>query len=152
MEFRYHPIIEDLKINEDGSEIYLQGKLIHTNISNRERAFPNAKANFNGKSYSVSKLICEAWHGLRPNIAQFASRVDLKKGFHYSNLEWRESPNTGIERFRQKLSPEDIEDIIQRLKNGDTTKEIAIDYDVTPAKIRLIRSNDQKNQQSLQRK
>lgn len=89
MEFRYHPIIENLKINEDGTEIQLNGenmdikvqKIIHTKKVRRI-------VNINRKAVNTIRLVCEAWHCIAPTGEHAARRIDEKLGDHYSNLCW----------------------------------------------------------------
>lgn len=82
-EFRYHPIIEGLKVNEDGTEIYLNNELI------KQYQCSNGKMTVvNNKTLTTMRLVCEAWHGMSENKEYVVKKVDEAKGQHYSNLQW----------------------------------------------------------------
>lgn len=82
-EFRYHPIIEGLKVNEDGTEIYLNNELI------KQYQYSNGKMTVvNNKTLTTMRLVCEAWHGMSENKEYVVKKVDKTKGQHYSNLQW----------------------------------------------------------------
>lgn len=144
MDFRYHPIIEDLRINEDGTEIYYKGDLLTPCINDKTRKTPTYKVNFAGHSYSVLKLVCEAWNGLRENILQSASKINFSAGSHYSNLEWKEGPNTGVERYIQKLKPSDKEKILERVAKGEKNRPLAREFGINESTIRTMIKNDKK--------
>jgi hypothetical protein len=124
MEFRYHPIIENLKINEDGTKILFNGesmdikaqKLPHTKVVRRI-------VNVNRKTVNTIRLVCEAWHGVAPTGEHAARRIDEKLGDHYSNLCWGKKGMTvssvkeheWIDKIR-KMTPDVYETIQQRSK------------------------------------
>lgn len=139
MEFRYHPIVEDLKVSEDGTEIYYKGELLKVFENDKTRKNPTLKVYFNYKTHSVAKLVCEAWNGLREHSGLFVSKINGLHNYHYTNLEWKMSPNNGVKMFNQKLSQTDIDDILNRLKNGEKPKSIGEIYDVDEANIRRLR-------------
>jgi hypothetical protein len=139
MEFRYHPIIEELKINEDGSQIYFKDELLRITINDKTRKNPTLKVSFNSRKYSVAKLVCETWNGLREHTGLFASKIEGLSNYHYTNLEWKESPNTGVKMFNQKLSAEDVKDILTRINNGEGILAIAQIYKFDEANIRRIK-------------
>ena len=147
MEFRHHPILEGLKINEDGSEIiYLGEKLNPMKMNRTARNSDTIIVNFDGRTSSVARLVCEAWHGLAPNLDYNATRVEPAKGFHYKNLFWAKkgvNPNYDKIKFPRvktsKISEDEIPKIVERLKNGETLKSIAKDYNTTDMSISRIR-------------
>lgn len=147
MEFRHHPILEGLKINEDGSEIIYRGEKLNPMGMNRT-ARPTATkiVNFEGRTISVARLICEAWHGTAPNLDYNATRIDNSKGFHYSNLFWAKkgvNPNYDKIKFpRAKSSkvPEDrIPEVVERLKKGESLRSIALDFETSDMSISRIK-------------
>ncbi|WP_348814104.1 hypothetical protein [Flavobacterium maritimum] len=144
MEFRNHPIIEGLKVNEDGSEIYYNDVLLRITEDDKTRKNPTLRVVFNGRYHSVAKLVCEAWNGLREHTGLFASKINSLTNYHYTNLEWKESPNTGVQKFNQKLSASDIEDILNRIKKGEAMRAIARHYKVDEANIRRIKKKHDK--------
>jgi len=83
-EFRYHPIIENLKINEDGSVILLNGH----ELKQYETKSSSKLVIIKSSNVSVLKLLCEAWHGRADSPEYIAVRKDPKKGTHYTNIKW----------------------------------------------------------------
>jgi hypothetical protein len=155
MEFRHHPILEGLKINEDGSEIlYFGEKLNPMGMNRTARPTATVIVNFNGRTASVARLVCEAWHGLAPNLDYNATRIKDDKGFHYTNLFWAKkgvNPNYDKIKFpRVKSSkvPEDkIPEVVERLKKGETLRSIARDFETSDMSISRINKRYVKNKQ-----
>ncbi|MRX70298.1 hypothetical protein SAMN06265349_101698 [Flavobacterium resistens] len=144
MEFRNHPLIAGLRINEDGTEIYYQGVLLKPFVNDKNRKNPTLKVNFINKAHSVSKLVCEAWNGLRANTGLRVSKINDLADNHYSNLEWKEGSSNGVGVFKQKLKLEDTEEITELIKSNKPIKEIASAYGVHDATIyRIKRKYDQ---------
>lgn len=139
LQFRYHPIIEGLRINEDGTEIYLKYVRLRVFVNDRNRANPTLKVNFNNRAHSVAKLVCEAWIGMSEYSTQRASKINELADNHYSNLEWKEGASNGIGIFKQKLSASDIDEIIEFLKSNKKLKEIASIYGVDISTISRIK-------------
>lgn len=138
MDFRYHPIIEGLRINEDGTQIYFNDVLLRSFCNDKMRENPTLKVNFINKAHSVTKLVCEAWNGLREHSAQRVSKINHLSNNHYSNLEWKEGASNGVGVFKQKIRPEDLDDIIELLKSNKSKIEIASMYNVHNATIYRI--------------
>ena len=88
MEFRYHPEIEGLKVNEDGSEILLNDKPIA--IRQRKTGkHPFRYIPYRQKSIGVAKIVLECWKGLAPELGLTARHKDGDyTNYHYTNLEW----------------------------------------------------------------
>jgi hypothetical protein len=146
MDSRYHPIIEGLRLNEDGTEIYFNEELLRITENDKTRKNPTLKVQFNGRKHSVAKLVCETWNGLREHTGLFASKIGSLSNYHYSNLEWKENPNTGVKKFNQVLSADDVENILKRLGNGESNRAIARIYKVDEANIRRIKKkHDEKD-------
>lgn len=139
MDFRYHPIIEKLRINEDGTKIYFNDILLRSFENDKNRENPTLKVNFINKAHSVAKLVCEAWNGLREHSGQRASKIDIYLGNHYSNLEWKEGASNGVGSFKQKLKPSDVAEIIELLKSTKSKTEIARMYNVNWSTISRIK-------------
>jgi hypothetical protein len=124
MEYRYHPIIEGLKVNENGTEILLNGvpktikeqKLKHT-------AKIRKIVMMGPKTVNTIRLVCEAWHGIAPTGEHAARRIDEKKGDHYSNLFWGKkgmtisSAKTNSWNTRKLMSKKEYSIIQKRHKN-----------------------------------
>ena len=138
MEYRYHPIIEGLKVSEDGSEIVFNGEVLPQAVNDKSRKNPTMKVQFNNKTHSVARLVCEAWNGLSQHIGQRAAKLNPLNGNHYSNLEWREGAN-GVENFTQKIKASDIDDILTHIDDKTPVAEIAKTYNVHRSQIYRIR-------------
>lgn len=139
MEFRWHPILEGLKVNEDGSVIIYQGqqlsiktqKLAHTR---KERKI----VNFNRKTVHTIRLVLESWVGMPENKSYAARRVDENAGDHYSNLYWGKAGMTkssvighaGVEASR-KIDLEKLNEIETRRANGEKLTDILKEIDAS---------------------
>lgn len=147
MNFRYHPLIEGLKINEDGSEIIYMGTLLKPAKMNRTaRNSDTQLVYFNRQTHSVARLVCEAWHGLAENIDYNATRIKNEDGFYYKNLYWAKkgvNPNYNNIKFPRvktsKIAESEIPTVVARLNNGETLKAIALDYKTTEQSISRIK-------------
>ena len=145
MEFRYHPIIEGLKVNENGTEVYYNGNLLAQFVTDKSRQTPTYKVNFQNKAHSVSRLVCEAWNGLRQHSGQRVSKINDLSDNHYSNLEWKEGSANGVGNFAQKIKADDLDNIIELLKSNKSQVEIAKMYNVHKCTIGRIHNKYVKN-------
>lgn len=84
MEFRWHPILENLRCNEDGTEIYLKGRKMQI----KELATGSRYIHLYDRRITVLRIICECWHGMPDTLDQAARRIDETAGDHYTNLHW----------------------------------------------------------------
>ncbi|MGM8362096.1 helix-turn-helix domain-containing protein [Flavobacterium sp. ARAG 55.4] len=139
LQFRYHPIVVGLKINEDGSEIYLNGLLLKQFVNDVNRQNPTLKVNFGNRAHSVIRLVCEAWNGLSETTSQRASKINQLSNNHYSNLEWKEGASNGVGNFKQKLNATDVDEILQMIETGKSLKSIAQIYGVHQSTISRLR-------------
>lgn len=153
MESRYHPIIEGLKVNEDGSKITYMGRVLEPKKINRaSRPTATLLVHFMNQTFSVARLVCECWHGRAPDRDHDAVRLDQSLGFHYTNLHWAKrgyNPNYYEIKFPRakssKIKEEDIPGVVERLRNGETLRSIAKDFETTEMSISRIRKRYLKN-------
>lgn len=136
MEFRYHPIIENLKISEDGSEILMNGSPV-TIASDHPAHMRNPRklVRFGKKNVTIIRLVCEAWHGIAPTGEHAARRVDEEKGDHYSNLFWGKKGMTlssakGVVQPTVKMTPEVYANVMNRSKK-ESIKAILKELDIS---------------------
>ena len=122
MEFRYHPIIENLKISEDGTIILRNGEPVII-ACDHPAHMRNARklVRFGKKNVTIIRLVCEAWHGIAPTGEHAARRVDESKGDHYSNLFWGKKGMTlssakGVVQPTVKMTPEVYAEISEQSK------------------------------------
>ena len=152
MAYKYHPEIEGLKTNEDGSKILHFGdKMEIKKMNRRERPTDALYVNLLGKTFTIAKLVCECWNGMAENPRWYATRREKEKGFHYTNLYWAArgtNPQMSKGKTKRsswsKISKEDIPNIEERLENKETLKAIAADYDTTDMSISRIKKKFEK--------
>lgn len=136
MQYRFHPIIEGLKVNEDGSEILLNGEPMKINVQKIEHMRSERKVvSLNRKVVNTIRLVCEAWHGISPTGEHAARRIDEARGDHYGNLFWGKKGMTlssakGALRPTAKMSATVYENIVSRSKT-ETIKAILKELDIS---------------------
>lgn len=136
MEFRYHPIIENLKISEDGSEILMNGSPVTIASDHPEHMRnPRKLVRFGKKNVTIIRLVCEAWHGIAPTGEHAARRVDEAKGDHYSNLFWGKKGMTlssakGVVQPTLKMTPEVYANVMNRSKK-ESIRAILKELDIS---------------------
>lgn len=135
MDFRYHPIIEGLKVNEDGTEILLNGNRL--NIYHQKHGLTKKGrkvVQLNQKTVTTTRLTLEAWIGVKPTGEMTARRVEEDGGDHYSNLYWGK---TGSTKSNQKNNPaiaakrimtREVFDDIEKRKSNESVKDICAEY------------------------
>ncbi len=154
MAYRYHPEIEGLKVNEDGSEFFYNGKALRIGkLKQTHRGDNTHYVYFGCKTYSVAKLVCECWHGMAENPRWRATRKVKANGFHYTNLFFAPSgTNREISKTRStssKIPKEAIPLIEKRLQKGETLNVIARDYKVSDMSISRIKKRMNINGKSI---
>lgn len=132
-EFRYHPVVEGLRVNEDGTEIWLGNRELsikesYIEVNKRVRR----AVNFGSKHVTVSRLVCECWHGMAENGDFSATMIDETKGQHYTNLYWAKRGMLINPIRRRKVSEVDYLEIQDRLKT-EKLIDIIKDYPFTKA-------------------
>jgi hypothetical protein len=136
MEFRYHPIIENIKVSEDGSVITLNGQPVIIASDHPEHMRnPRKLVRFGKKNVTIIRLVCEAWHGISPTGEHAARRVDEAKGDHYSNLFWGKKGMTlssakGVVQPTVKMTPEVYANVMNRSKK-ESIKAILKELDIS---------------------
>lgn len=149
--FRYHPEIEGLKVNEDGSKVLYLGETLEVRKANRSSRNNDLQyVYFKSSMYSIAKLVCECWNGMAENPRWCATRKVKAKGFHYTNLFFAPC-GTNPEKAkasrgtRSKIKKEDVSVIEKRLIAGETLKAIAADYHTSDMSILRIKKRMKKN-------
>jgi hypothetical protein len=91
MEYRYHPEIEGLKVNEDGSEIFLNEQPVYLKERIRKK-HPFKYFYYKDHQIGLAKLVLECWKGMSPEPNFTAKHTDGDYGnYHYENLTWGKS-------------------------------------------------------------
>jgi hypothetical protein len=136
MEYRYHPIIENLKVSEDGSIILLNGETMTIAADHpAHMRNPRKLVRFGKKNVTIIRLVCEAWHGISPTGEHAARRVDEVAGDHYSNLYWGKKGMTlnsakGVVQPTLKMTPESYAKIMERSKK-ESIRAILKELDIS---------------------
>jgi hypothetical protein len=146
MEYRYHPIVENLKVSEDGSKITLNGQPVIIASDHPEHMRnPRKLVRFGKKNVTVIRLVCEAWHGISPTGEHAARRVDEEKGDHYSNLFWGKKGMTlsaakGVVQPTVKMTPEVYANVMNRNKK-ESIRAILKELDISENRFYQYRKN-----------
>lgn len=136
MNFRYHPLLSELRCNEDGSEIIFKGEPLRIH----EVQLPHTRGVskyvlINRKKVTVIRIVCECWHGISKNLDQAARRVDEQKGDHYSNLYWGARGMTlsavkGVQQPNQKMSMPVYREIVKKAEKSSIS-QVLKEYDIS---------------------
>lgn len=142
-EFRYHPEIEGLKVNEDGSEILWNENPVEPKIRDKG---PGKHATkyfyFKNKQIGLAKLVLECWKGVTPDPELMPKHIDENhNNYHHSNLIW--GPKGGNKKFAPKLSKEQISQILTKLAAGQSGYSLAKEYGVTRGSIYQLKSKNE---------
>jgi DNA-binding CsgD family transcriptional regulator len=141
-EFRYHPEIEGLKVNENGSEILLNDQKIEIKVRKNGKN-PFRFIYFKGNQIGLARLILECWGGMPPEPKLTAKHKNGDHAnYHYQNLHW--SGNGGNSKFPSKLTPKNKREILQKIEDGKGDSEIAKEYGVTRNTIFNLRKKEKK--------
>lgn len=86
LKFKYHPLIDGLKVSSDGRLIYLNGKKIEPFQRKTTKGFMII---IGQRTHPVHKIVCETWHGPRETFEMSARHIDGDpENNDYRNLEW----------------------------------------------------------------
>jgi len=89
MNYRNHPIVEGLRVNEDGTSIIYKGEaLVSKTYERKNNSVPMEIVAVGYKTVTVMRLVCECWHGMSKNLDYVVKKVNQTAGNHYSNLCW----------------------------------------------------------------
>ncbi len=141
-EYRYHPEIEGLKVNEDGSEV-LFNETPQTIKVRKSGNHPFRFIYFSGHTIGIARLVLECWSGMPPIPKLTAKHKDGDyTNYHYTNLQW--GANGGNAKNPPKLNPEQKAEVLAKIKAGKCDSEIAKEYGVSRNAIFNIRKKQQK--------
>lgn len=140
-----HPVL-DLVINENGSQIWYNGKLLKVHSYQlKGRNYTTRLVRFGSNTVTVAKLVCEAWNGMREEMNQTVQRKDKNPdNDHYTNLYWARRGNTRTGRTSRcktsSFKESDVPAIIRRLEAGEKTSKIANSYNASRRSVRRIKN------------
>ncbi|WP_196886817.1 hypothetical protein [Aureivirga sp. CE67] len=139
IEYKKHPTIKKLEVSSDGTSLLFDGKPLRI-FKYEKKDRPMRMVSVNRKSYTVAKLVCEAWNGLPEDEKMIAKHKYCFTDDHYRNLYWGKRGENKLVRSKlSKISTDDIPVIIERIKNGDTLKKIAADYGTSDTSIGRVK-------------
>lgn len=133
---KQHPIIKELEVNEDGTEIVYKGKLLEVRAYHKKgrNNYVQRNVHFFNRTHSVAKLVCECYHGMRTDMSFTTQRKDFNPdNDHYTNLFWgKKGGRIRTERTKRnknsKIKDSDIPVIVKRIDKGETLESIAKSY------------------------
>lgn len=129
-----HPIL-NLYCNEDGTKITLDGKDVHVTYMYRKGKKESGIASIKGHKVSVVRIICECYHGMRPDKSYFPQRADTNsQNNHYTNLSW--GKRRGFVKIYGKVKDALYADLLKSSKPKDL-QAYAKKYSVSINTIRL---------------
>lgn len=136
-EFRYHPEIKGLKVNEDGSEVLMNDMPVVLKERNRGKQ-PFRFFYYKDYQIGLAKLVLECWDGMAPEPQLTAKHIDCDyNNYHHKNLYWGTSG--GNSKFPPKLTEDQKKEILEKFKTGQNDTEIAKEYGVSRNAISKFR-------------
>jgi hypothetical protein len=150
-----------VEINQDGTVIKVNGQQIKSYLNKKSQTKNKHKSGqyyycyVNKKRYLVHRLVAIAWIPNEDNYP-FAVHLDTQTtNNYYKNLAWgnqkligqnmivaqRTAKTAKSARVNSKIKMEDIPVIVTRIKNNESLKSIAIDYQVSDMAIHRIKVN-----------
>ncbi|WP_234111398.1 hypothetical protein [Chryseobacterium sp. R2A-55] len=141
-EYRYHPEIEGLKVNEDGSEVIWNENPVKIKVRDKgSERHAHRFFYFKNKQIGLAKLVLECWKGVTPDPQLMPKHIDEDhNNYHYSNLMW--GPKGGNKKFSPKLSMTQTAEILEKLKGGQSGNSLAKEYGVTRTAIYQLRNKN----------
>lgn len=146
MELKAHPVIEELLVNENGTEFIYKGETLKIHVwSVREgENFQRKRVCILNQTIPVAKLVCEAFNGMRLDKSYSLHRKDFNPdNNHYSNLFWAKGSRLRTKKTKRpknsKISDKDIPEIVRRIKAKEASSVIAASYAVSPATINRVK-------------
>ncbi|MGV4413842.1 hypothetical protein [Chryseobacterium sp. T1] len=144
MEYRYHPEIEGLKVNEDGSSVLLNDAPVVIKVR-KSGNHPFRYIYLNSHTIGIARLILECWTGMPPIPRLTAKHKDGDyTNYHYSNLEWGNVG--GNSKNPPKLTPELEDEIMAKSAQGVSDCELARQYTLARSTIQKLKKRYSKRQ------
>lgn len=141
-EYRYHPEINGLKVNQDGSKILLNEVPVDLKIRKNGKN-PFRFLLYKGNQIGLARLILECWNGMPPEPRLTAKHIDGDyTNYNYKNLQW--GTNGGNSKNPPKLNPKQTKEVLQKISEGVGDSAIAKDYGVTRNAIFNLRKKQEK--------
>lgn len=136
-EFRYHPEIEGLKTNENGSQVLLNEKPQEVKVRKSGKN-PYRYIYYRGNVISLARLVLECWVGMPPEPKLTARFKDGNySNYHHTNLDWGNWG--GNSKYPPKLTPDLEKEILQKSAEGVSDCELARQYDVARNTIQKLK-------------
>lgn len=137
MNYRYHPEIDGLKVNEDGSKVLLNETSVDIKVR-KSGNHPFRYIYLNGHTIGIARLVLECWTGMPPIPRLTAKHKDCDyTNYHYSNLEWGNIG--GNSKNPPKLTPELEKEIMEKSKQGISDCELARQYGLARSTIQKLK-------------
>lgn len=147
MKLKTHPILKELQINEDGTQMYWEGKPLKIHeYTNNLNNYPKKIVHIKSGTHTVSKLVCEAWNGMREDLDHIVKRRDLNpNNNHYKNLYWGARGGYRTKKHKRnkqsKIKESEIAEIVEQLNAGVSPSKLARMYNTSTQSIYRIKWN-----------
>lgn len=146
---REHPVYTGYRIARDGTVIGRSGKVLKPNPDGQGYAHMNMCLPDNGrKSVRVHRLVCEAWHGLRPSLRHVVAHRDgNRSNNHADNLRWATfeeneadkiqhgTRQVGQDHHAARLTDDKVREARAMRRTGTSFAKIATAFGVTKATV-----------------
>lgn len=144
-EYRYHPEITGLKVNQNGTQVIFEEKEQEVKVR-KSGNHPFRFIYIKGHVLGIARLVLECWKGMPPIPKLTAKHIDGDyANYHYENLEWANVG--GNSKFPPKLTPQLENEIMSKHRDGVSTCELAREYKVARNTIqRLIKRVNKREQ------
>ncbi|OBW40836.1 hypothetical protein AB670_02787 [Chryseobacterium sp. MOF25P] len=141
-EYRYHPEINGLKVNQDGSKILLNELPVELKVRKTGK-HPFKFLLFKQHQIGLARLVLECWSGMPPECRLTAKHIDGDyTNYHYKNLQW--GTNGGNAKNSPKLNPQQKKEVLQKIAEGIGDSAIAKEYGTSRNAIFNLRKKQEK--------
>lgn len=139
-------------VGEDGSIVGLSGRVLQAKPNTHGYLTVDVRVDGRFKTKTVHSIVCEAFHGLRPEGLEVAHGNGIKVDCRASNLRWATAVDNAADRgkhgtawrgerhHRAKLTADQVRAIRAALETGTTRRALALRYGVSRRAIQLIDS------------
>ncbi|MCT4580807.1 MAG: helix-turn-helix domain-containing protein [Flavobacteriales bacterium] len=136
LKYKYHPVIPDLKISEDGTSIiWKDAPVLIRNYTKNGKVYP--RVNIIGRTFMVSRLVCYTFNGPPPENESIVKHIHGDSN-HYKNLMW-ELSGSNNPLIQRKMSEKDKIEAARLLKKGKTKKAVAEQFKVSISTIKRLK-------------
>ena len=127
MEYRYHPEIEGLKVNEDGSSVLLNETPVVVKV--RKSGNNPFRYIYLKQVIGLARLVLECWGGISDSPKASAKHKDGDyTNYHYSNLEWGKWGGNPKYEEKHRFVETNKMKIYEAVKSGRSFTDVAKEF------------------------